>query len=363
MYCKQCGKEIPPNSEFCGYCGAAVGAKTPAETPPQAPTTPTSQPPPPPPAPDTIPPAPGVAPPGPPYQAYPQAAPGGPAPKMSALPWILGITGIMVVTAVVLVLVFVVFKGGADTGGPDEVVKTFFKSMERRDVDMLLDIVEPDFVSQLKEAFGNDYRDTLEDFLLNYYIPEDLNVDIRKVDTKLKGDKAEVVILEGTMTYIDESGDKVSLEASKSDMDVIKLVKERGKWFLSAETLEDMDLGIEDVEDYLSGYDLEDDYTGEDDYTDYEDEWGYDDYSDHDEWSEETEVELPVDTYDEALLLLLQDPAVQQWWATVENPDYEIFEEDDSYQIRLFEWTGTDTADFGWYAVDKATGEIYEIVY
>ena len=25
MYCDECGKEIPDNSEFCGYCGARVG--------------------------------------------------------------------------------------------------------------------------------------------------------------------------------------------------------------------------------------------------------------------------------------------------------------------------------------------------
>ncbi|MBC7247454.1 MAG: zinc-ribbon domain-containing protein [Actinobacteria bacterium] len=365
MYCEQCGKEIPPESEFCGYCGAAVGAGASGGTPPPPTTPPAYQPQPPPPAPGTVPPAPGVALPGQPYQAYQQAAPGGPATRKSALPWILGILGVVVAAAVVLVLVFVVFKGGADTGGPEEVVKTFFKAMEKKDVNALLDIMEPDFVSRLKKALGKEYKDMLEEFLVDSYIPDDLKVDIRKMDTDIEGDRAEVTILEGTMTYTDESGDKVRLEASESDMDVIKLVKEGGKWYLSAETLEDMGLDIEDIEDYFSGYDLEDedDYAGEDGYADHEDGRDYDDYTDYDDWSEETVVELPVDTYDEALLLVLQDPLVQEWWATVENPDCEIFEEDDSYQVRLFEWTGVDTVDFGWYAVDKQTGEVYEIVY
>jgi hypothetical protein len=307
-----------------------------------------------------VPPAPGVAPPGQPYQAYQQAAPGGPAPRKSALPWILGILGVVAVVAVALVLVLVVFRGGADTGGPEEAVKTFFKAMEKKDVDILLDIMEPDFVSRLRKALGKEYRDMLEEYLVDYYIPEGLKVDIRKMDTRITGDGAEVTILEGTMTYTDESGDKVRLEASESDMDRIKLVKEGGKWYLSAETLEDMGLDIDDIEDYFSDHDVD----GEEDLTDSEVDLDQDDYTDYDdEWPEETVVELPVDTYDEALLLVLQDPFVQDWWATVENPDYEIYEEADSYQVRLFEWTGVDTADFGWYAVDKQTGEVYEIVY
>ncbi len=30
MFCKQCGKEIPENSNFCIYCGASQAAAEPA---------------------------------------------------------------------------------------------------------------------------------------------------------------------------------------------------------------------------------------------------------------------------------------------------------------------------------------------
>jgi len=268
-----------------------------------------------------------------------------------------------VAVVLVLVLVFVVFKGGADKG-PEKVVENFFRALEKKDMGMLLDVMEPDFVDELEEAFSKDYQDVLEEYLFSY-VPDDLKVDIRKMDTKIEGDRAEVTILEGTMTYTDEYGDKVSEEASRSDMDSLELVKIKGKWYLSSEALADMGLAIEDIEDFLR------EEEGElDDYTDYEDESGYEDYTDYeDEWPEETGVTLPVDSEGEAIeLVLMLYPDLNDWYLATPESQVEVFDEGDSYQVHFFEYveddvTGGHTATYGWYAVDKETGEVFEIVY
>lgn len=343
MFCKQCGKEIPPDSEFCGYCGAATGAAAPVGMPP--------------PLPPPLPPQ-GYQQAAPPPGTYQQATPYAPPPKRSALPWIMGILGVAVVVAVVLVLVLVVFKGGADTGGPEKVVENFYKALEKKDVSMLLDVMEPDFVDELKEALGKDYEDILEEYIFGQ-VPDDLKVDIRKMDTKIKGDRAEVTVLEGTMTYTDEDGDRVSEEASESDMDSLELVKIKGRWFLTSESLADMGVDIEDIENYLREKEegLEDDISDYEDYTDYED-----------EWPDESETTLPVDSEEEALdYVFLQFREAYDWYLTTENAQVEVTDEGDSYQVHLFEYvedySGGHTATYGWYAVDKETGEVFEMTY
>lgn len=337
MFCRQCGKEIPPDSDFCGYCGAATGTAASAGTPP---------PPPPPP------PTPGYQQAPPPPSTYQQATPYAPPPKKSALPWILGALGVAVVVAVALVLIFVVFKGGSDAAGPEKVVENFFKALEKKNVSMLLDVMEPDFVDELKEAFGRDYKDILEEYVFTF-VPDDLKVDIRKMDTKIKGNRAEVTVLEGTMTYTDESGDRVREEASESDMDYLELVKIEGRWYLTSESLADMGVDIEVIEDYLrEGEDLEDDYT---------------DYKDA--WPDESESSLPVDSEEEAVDYVFKEfPDVFNWYMAVETADVEVTDEGDSYQVHFFEYveddvTGGHTATYGWYAVDKETGEVFEITY
>ena len=248
MYCGECGKEIADDSEFCAFRGAATGAGAAgvgqAARPPAAPGPPPPAPPPPPPA--EMPPAPPAAAPMQPMHYAPQA-------KRSALPWVLGGVGLVVVAAVVLVLVLVVFKGGgADTSGAEEVVRNFFRALEKRDADLLLETMEPGFVDQLEEILGKDYRDFVEEYFFMLF-PEDLEFTIEKMQTEIKGDKAEVTIVEGSVTYMDENGKKVTETASKSDMEALELVKVDGKWYLSAETLEEMGFDLSELE----GVDLE----------------------------------------------------------------------------------------------------------
>jgi limonene-1,2-epoxide hydrolase len=265
-------------------------------------------------------------------------------PKKSPLPWIIGILGVLVVAAVVLVLVFVVFKGddnggAVDASGPEKVVETFFKALERQDAKMLVSTMEPAFVDELKSILGSDYIQLLDEYFFEYF-PEDLKITIRKMESDIKGDKAEVTVIDGTMAWTDEYGDKITEEAADADMDAFELVKVDGKWYLSEDTLIDMgfDLsGLSDLEDMS-----------------FDDEFSDEDYG----W----EVTLPIDSEDEALTVAFEDPYIWDWYMATDGAFFEVTEENESYILYFYE-IGPDETDipFGWFAVDKKTGELYEV--
>jgi len=351
MYCNECGKEIADNSEFCGHCGAALGAAAAQAGQPPAPPGPQAYVPPSPPA-GAVPPAP----PGPPVQAGPYA----PSPRKSPLPWILGGIGVLAVIAIVLVLVFVVFGGddktttSGDNGGasnPEQVVETFYRAMEKQDVDMLLGTIEPSFRAELEEALGDDLERFFEDYFFMAF-PEDLKVDIEKMETEIDGDTAVVTVVEGTMTYTDEYGDKVTDEASEDEVEPTQLVKVDGKWYLSGEYLRDSGVDPDELKDLdLDG--SEDGDTSGEDGTSTDTTIG-DDIA--------VEVILPIDSKEEAFSALLEDPYVAQWYAESFYPFYSVEEQDDRYVLFLFEqpYAGEQTP-YGWFGVDKETGETYEI--
>ncbi len=258
MFCDNCGKEIGDQSAFCGFCGATIGqaapggepaAPTAASVPPQAPPQPQA-----PTAPQAPPAVPPPSPPGmvaaPPMGTAAPPAAYGPTKKRSPLPWILGGVGILAVIALVLVLVLVVFKGGDSASGPETVVGNFYKSLEKQDVDMLLGTMEPEFVQEIKNILGKSYREDFSDFFF-LGIPEDLKVTINKYNTKVNGNQATVKVVDGTVSYIDEYGDKVSEQASDSDVDALELVKIDGQWYISRGTLEDtFGFDLSELEDY-----------------------------------------------------------------------------------------------------------------
>ncbi|MDD5666887.1 MAG: zinc ribbon domain-containing protein [Actinomycetota bacterium] len=162
MYCAECGKEIPEESEFCGYCGAvaapaggqaAAAASAATQGPPPGPPAP--------PPPDGPPPGGGAAPPM--GTGVPPAQYGPASPRKSHLPWILGILGVLLVGGIVVVLLLGFAVGpkwfvGDDKASenPEETVEAFFKSWEKRDAEMLLGTMEPDFVKEIKAALGDD---------------------------------------------------------------------------------------------------------------------------------------------------------------------------------------------------------------
>ncbi len=342
MNCQNCGKEIAADSEFCPYCGTAAGAAA-AGTAAGATASSTPQAPPPPP-----PPAAGPPPPPPPGGATPPMgtgvppAPYGPPPKKkSPLPWILGIVGVVVVVAVVLILVFVVFKGdgGTDASGPEGVVETFFSALEKNDATLLVSTMNPDYVDELKSILGSDYIDLMDEYFFLYF-PEDLKITIDEMETEIDGDTADVKIVKGTVTYTDYDGETVTADATDMDMDSFTLVRVDGKWYLSEETLIEMGFDFSGLED-----------AGAEDLTDFSEEdldMGWD---------------LPVDSEDEALTILLDDPDIWDWYMATDIPQYEISDEDTSYVFYLYELDEDfNEIPFGYFAVDKETGEVFEVV-
>jgi len=279
----------------------------------------------------------------------------GPPAKKSPLPWILGILGVVVVVGVVVVLLlgFAVgpkwFAGDedggngggqvTDTSGPEKVVETFFAAMEKQDARMMIGTMEPDFVAQLEDIFGAEYIDLFDQYFFAYF-PEDLEVTIKKMDSEVSGDTAEVTIVEGTMAYTDEYGDKVTEEAADADMDAFELVKVDGKWYISENTLIDMGFDFSDLEG------LED--------MDIDDEFSDGDY--------ETLVELPIDSEDEALTVVFEDATIWEWYMDTDGAYFDVTDENTSYVVYFYEITGDGTeVPYGYFAVDKETGEMSEV--
>ncbi len=375
MYCPECGKDIGPDSRFCPFCGKALSAEgEPAATGTgggaQSPATPPAAPPPPFPAQDAAAPPPTAS--QPPSEVYAPTAPqtytspgavpptpAGPTAqpaaydtpgKKSPLPWILGILGAAVVAAAVLVLVFVVFKGDGgktDTKAMERPVLDFFESLEKKDAKMLVGVMEPDFVKEFKDLLGKGLVEFLDEYFLAQ-APDDLHFDIRKMKTEVQGEgRASVKIIEGTMTYTDEYGDRVSEEASDADMDSYEVVKVGGKWYLSEDTLIEMGFDFSELEDMDMGeLDLDSDLEG-----------GLLDQGGG-------LVDLPVDNEDEVIALVFEQPGVLEWYASSQYTAYRITDENGSWIAYLYEEAPDGTEiPFGSYAVDKATGEVYEVVY
>ncbi len=232
MFCKHCGREVDEGGAFCGHCGAPLRA-----IPPPGPASPTS----------TVRTSSGV-----PHYEPLQSEASQPPKKRSPLPWILGGLGLLVVAAAVLIMVFVVFAGDkAGDTGPEEAVRTFFRSLEREDADMLLGVMEPSFREELEDILGDTRDRFFELFFMN--VPDDLKVDIRKTAVDIQGDEATVTVIEGTMSYTDENGEKVREEASAGDDNSFELAKVGGKWYLGSETLVELGFDLEELKDLELG--------------------------------------------------------------------------------------------------------------
>lgn len=336
MNCSQCGKEIPADSEFCTYCGAATGAAAAAAQPPQQPppAQPTREeppqgqvPPPPPPG--------GAAP--PPAQPPP---PGAPVKKKSVLPWILGALGIAAIIAIVLVLVFVVFKGGNGDGAasPEATVDNFLRALETKDIDLLLTIIDPEAVKEFEDNMGSGFKELFEEFFFAL-MPDDLKFNNVQYDTKIDGDEATVKVVGGTVSYTDPmTGEKVTEDAEKGDVETLDLVKVDGKWYLTGDVLGGMDSSLPDGTMYPEDGLTEDGAFDED------------------------LVELPVDSEEEVVMLLLMQPEIQDWYMATDIPLYEITDEGTTYAAHFYEEVDGENRTYGWYIVDKETGEVEEYV-
>ncbi|MBU1671378.1 MAG: zinc ribbon domain-containing protein [Actinobacteria bacterium] len=126
MFCSECGGEIPEGDSFCSKCGTPIEAEASQPPAPEPPGAPVPAPPP------AVPPAmPPAAPPmqaaGPP-PALPTPVPAAKKSGKGPIVLIAAIGILLVIVAVVLVLVFTVFK--SDTGKAKTLVKSGDKYME-----------------------------------------------------------------------------------------------------------------------------------------------------------------------------------------------------------------------------------------
>jgi hypothetical protein len=243
-FCANCGSEIEAGSAFCGSCGAAAPAEA---APPAAPTVmtpppaapPTGMPPTPPPA--AAPPAYGPPAAPMPSPAYSQPSGGGGGGKI-ALIAIIAVLGIGIV--VVLLLGFAVgpkwFVSDGEVADVEKVVDNFLKAMETKNAKLLVSTLPPSTVKEIEDEISDygDYDDIeefFEDVLFSYY--ESMKFSGVKYQTTIKGDKATVNIVGGTLTMVDEYGDKTTEDAEDSDTSEIQLIKENGKWYIDYENM------------------------------------------------------------------------------------------------------------------------------
>lgn len=78
-------------------------------------------------------------------------------------------------------------------------------------------------------------------------------------------------------------------------------------------------------------------------------------------------VVLPVDSEEEAVALVMRDPYVRDWYANSPNAQVEASDEGDHYMVHVFQVVQNDpsgghAATYGWYTVDKLTGEVTDML-
>ena len=278
-YCSSCGNELRGDTKFCAECGA------PASEPAGGAIS----------APAAAPPVPAAAPPVPPAAAFVSPAPPPPpfppppgAPRRS-LKWVwIGGAAAVVVIAVVCVLVFVVFRGGGggddqqasasttipggtttvtqpvlstgtttalpptsvttapvattattvassdDAAAVEAAVMHLFTAMEKQDVELLLNLMDPTILAALPEGEARNaalaaVKAELAALGTMKFSGIKLKVDVTSATT------AVVTLVSGSVTITDASGktttEKVEDSSSDSTMD---LVKTNGHWYISS---------------------------------------------------------------------------------------------------------------------------------
>jgi len=196
MLCKECGKELGPGDIDCPHCGAPQGQGIVSEKDP-----------------------PGVE--------APATVPAGAKPRKKWLVPLIAVIGVVVVAAIVLVLVFVVFKGSS----PDKTVRQFFTEFEKKDAAGISALVDPE---SFKQASGSEaaFKDILKKNIPGYVKFENL-----AFDTSINGNEATVTLTKGTIKQKDENGKIVSATVTEAGVQTTYyLVKRDGKWYFGKKT-------------------------------------------------------------------------------------------------------------------------------
>jgi hypothetical protein len=204
--CPSCSQEIKEGSAFCTNCGAQL------ET-------------------------------APPYAGKP---------IRSWVPILIAGIILVVVIAVVLVLVFTVFTGDGENGpsagssDPEGAVEAFLAAIENQDVDALAEAIDPGFIDDLEDEYGQRYKELLDGFFI-LFVPMDFDISGLEFEAEIDGSEATVEITAGTITYTDETGNKVKEDISDIAIVQYELVEVDGKWFVSMDTFPDWSFYLEQI--------------------------------------------------------------------------------------------------------------------
>lgn len=220
-YCKYCGEALEGAGRFCVHCGRA--AEPEGGPPPVGGPAPQW----------AAPPAQGGAPPA--WGGYPPPPPPPPRPGRSRRGLWIAVAGVVVVVAIAAMLVFAVFGvGGGGTAAaatPEKSVSRFLAAMENKDIDAVLDLLDPQVRESLvKVGDANAAKKTLSATMFPYKSVKFSNI---KLSTKMSGEtSASVTITAGTATETASDG-KSTKQDIATDMPItFDLMQKDGSWYL-----------------------------------------------------------------------------------------------------------------------------------
>jgi ketosteroid isomerase-like protein len=231
-YCGSCGKASEDGQKFCRYCGrpvAQAGAAAPLSAAPPALAAPPA------PAPPL---GPGLGAVYPPPSAYPPGAWSAPQPRRSRKGLLIGLAALVVVVAVACVLAFVVFKGGGGAASaPEQTVKRLFTAMENKDLDAVLDLMDPQLKASMPtgdalQAAKEEMRQTMFDY-------KSIKFSGIKMSTEMASETtATVTITAGSATRTDSDGQTTTEDVKDADTPAtVDLTKQDGSWYLESSSL------------------------------------------------------------------------------------------------------------------------------
>lgn len=208
-FCKNCGAKLNPQDEFCPNCG------TKNETP-QQPQQPDGM------GADAV-----------------TAVPGGKKPFLGMnTKGLLIAAGCIVVTAVLVIVLLCAFFGG----GPKDVVKDYYKAIEKCDAKDLMDTVPKDYLKDLmddndlsRKELTNDVQDYLDKYYGDY---NDIKVTFEDKEKLDKDDFADYFDFEDASDLEVKKGVKYELkvryrsdEKKDNESEDFIVFQYKGKWY------------------------------------------------------------------------------------------------------------------------------------